>query len=353
MTDFTEANVSNSVQGIQVFHPGLTYSILELINELSVTKKDPVGVLSRNDQLYYKLREQVRTFTSFRDLESVFYLSLKRQVSILTVNDTEVLATLKLFWLRLQYLTLRLVRCGFVNLCDLGLKDNDLAFYRELLVRHALCCTFQENTEIIYLSCVLVGAHFIAECSKHYWGDLTDYEKLGIEKYIIHVVSKFDADDLRINVPGAGGRHLESSYQTQFIIQANLFANRKIQAEFLALAYFASGRQYITGYLDLLVDSELLWGVELLRDSTDLLDHVKRFEKGERYSHLGLKDYRVLDCVQSRDYFKTIKRIEKAYMQLTPEQLSKVITAIFSADFEKVDFYKVETPDLNQKVIFK
>ncbi|KAL3657033.1 hypothetical protein V7S43_018082 [Phytophthora oleae] len=49
-------------------------------------------------------------------------------------------------------------------------------------------------------------------------------------------------------------------------------------------------------FIDLTVrQDEIVWGIQLLRESSNLAEHVERFSPGDRYSSLPLSDFCVID----------------------------------------------------------
>ena len=51
----------------------------------------------------------------------------------------------------------------------------------------------------------------------------------------------------------------------------------------------------VAGALDFFVNSVLLWGFELLRDGDRVGGYLDRFKGSGKYTHLALRDYRVID----------------------------------------------------------
>lgn len=59
-----------------------------------------------------------------------------------------------------------------------------------------------------------------------------------------------------------------------------------------------------SGFIDFTIASGgLLWGIELLREASNLAESIERFSPGGRYSSLGLTEFCLVDfrCVASID----------------------------------------------------
>jgi len=77
------------------------------------------------------------------------------------------------------------------------------------------------------------------------------------------------------------------------------------------------------GELDFYVDSDLKWAVEFLREGDDLREHVQRFTKGGRYSHIPRKDIAILDFRGKDAYKKTM--YDKVYYIIYDKEYSHFV----------------------------
>lgn len=114
-----------------------------------------------------------------------------------------------------------------------------------------------------------------------------------LPEMIARVVQAIDYDSIRQTL----GRNLASDIPLE----------RAWQMEFYKAAYRCTPSTFVTsvdvgalfgstGFVDLTIHGgAIFWGIELLREASNLAEHIERFAPGGRYSSLGLNEFCLID----------------------------------------------------------
>ena len=152
---------------------------------------------------------------------------------------------------------------------------------------------------------------------------------------------RFEPDNLFSAQRDSQGKVYEAGFQQEFLIQADYFEKTvKVQTEFMYLADELAGQT--AGCLDFRLtfvsqdNIERKWGIELLRFSSNLKEHVARFMPEREGAYAGLDDHIMVDFMNETEF----KQCKYRNLDANTHLESKVLVAVFTKEFNQVTFYK-------------
>jgi len=143
-----------------------------------------------------------------------------------------------------------------------------------------------------------------------------------LDDFVIETLKRLLPDPLRHSL-SKNKKEGATIYERQWQMEFYRAARSVLEAQYYISPDY--GNETNEGALDFFIDEGLDWGIELVRDGNNLLEHVKRFQKGGAYYRYELKESVILDF-----------RPEKSNPQLKNYQGVSVWYVLYSTDYTKL-----------------
>jgi hypothetical protein len=140
--------------------------------------------------------------------------------------------------------------------------------------------------------------------SHHYFPDRAISDPSSLRELVVKVIEDMSAISLMSSTVSPKDFPKEATFQHLFMIGLrHTSCNTEICPE---LSRSPSTQAKVNGNIDFFVDGNLMWGIELVRCTDRIKEHMSRFSPNGKYAGLKLNDYIVLDfCQDGKD--KTYK----------------------------------------------